>query len=697
MPTYILSRDVNRLLTCQDYDNNILATIDRSNHTGTQTASTISDFCNAVENCAIISNHENRILNLEDKVNGLWGDIYSSGGYLDNLIQNITNSYTGVDEEFVIQSHARLDIIKNAPISTLSLDLVTESNTTIATLGWIKREWSEQVPDGVAWLYPNERGFDKNQFRGIHDFRHSTSVLLSNISDINTPSWEVINSLNLNQALARLNNLPIVSVNLPGTSNWNTVSWTPGEVTIAGTTYDINAGSLDPLNISNSIYYLYYDYSTENVTIDHNVIHENQGLIATIYLNAANQTLTFKQPTLDLSLLARLAGQNIYTGNNTFNGRVRLNNLEESTANYIVPENSDDKTIVNSEWVNQRIETLFNNSYYWRFIPEMEGQRNNRLRVKNGEPFNVQVVDLRNVDSFARTPQETDPDHTIATKGYIDALFESSLGIPIVTLVGLNPPQITWTEGVVNIPSECIEIMNYDHDSCSISASDGSVTLSESTRYIYVDYATCRITFSCDPVDRCVGLVIAVVNCVDGVCNLTVVDGECCETFTGTPTTTRPEDNDCSNRIPTTGWVCDKIHDLIHGQCGGQNFPRVYQIIQEGIRLLSVGVSSGTVPSTLHEGRSILIHNTIDPIGVTQTGTEYVWIRFIDYDPYYIIVVSSSQPTPTEGFLLAVVQKEAGNILNIQHTEIATTETYISANYRAAWGGKLVYVGPVAC
>lgn len=696
MPTYILSRDVNRLLTCQDYDNNILATIDRSNHTGTQLASTISDFCNAVENCSIISNHNNRIITLEDRVNGIWGDLYSPGGYIDNRLTNIINSYTGVDEEFVINTHRRLDIVKNAPISDLTLDLVDSGNTTIATLGWVKREWAEQIPEGVAWLNPPDRGFDKNQFRGIHDFRHNSSVLLSNLSDITTPSWEVINSLNLNQALAKLNNLPIVSVRLPGSATWNKVLWTMGEVTIDGTIYTISSGDID-LSIENSVQYLYYDTSSENVTISTSIIHENQGLIAKIYLDAGNQTLRFEQPTLDLSLLARLAGRNIYTATNIFNGKVRLNNAEESTANYDIPDDSDDKTIVNTEWVNSRIDTFYNSTSYWTFIAEMEGQPDNRLRVKTGDPFNVEIIDFRNVNSFAKTPLETDPDHTIATKGYIDALFESSLGIPIVTLVALNPPQITWTEGVVNIPSECIEMMGYDHDTCTISASDGSVTLSESTRYIYVDYATCRITFSCDPVDSCVGLVIAVVNCVDGVCTLTVVDGECCETFTGTPTTTRPDDDDCSDRIPTTGWVCDKIHDLIHGQCGGQNFPRVYQIVEQGIRLLSIGVSSGTVPSTLHEGRSILIHNTVDPIGVTQTGREHVWIRFIDYDPYYIIVVSSAQPSPTEGFLLATIDKEAGNILNIQHTEIATTETYISANYRAAWGGKLVYVGPVAC
>lgn len=684
MPNIILSSQVNRLLTCQDYDNNILATLDRSNHTGTQLASTISDFCLAVSNCPIITDHTNRINVLEGRVEGIWNDFYNPGGYLDNLINDITNSYTGVDEAYVIASHVRVDIPKDAPISNLSLGQVQLTDTTVATLGWVKREWSQQLPEGVAWLDPLSKGFERNSFSGVHDFIGSDTVVLANTTNVETPGWEVANTMHVNQALANLNNLPIVTIGEPGVAGqWNRISWTSGEITINGVVYTVSSGN-QVLDTNSSTHYVYYN---NNVVVS-TTPPATERLIATVYLTTSSSIGTVKQPTLDLSLLAKLAGANIFTGSNVFNSPVTLNNLNNTKANYTIPLASNDKTVANTEWVNDRIDYLLGLSGYWR-------DTNTSSAVYLAPKADVDRIDLRGIPSWSTTPTTTDPGQTIATKQYVDDLFESSLGIPIVTLVGLNPPVVRWTEGIVNIPPQCIESMNYDHDVCNVPASTNDVTLSESIRYIYVDYSTCQITFSCDPVDQCVGLVVAVLNCVNGNCSVSVVDGECCENFTGTPTTTTPDLDDCSTRIPTTDWVCQKLYNLIHGQCGG-DFPRVYQITRNNQKILSVGVTAGTVYSERYGGQ-LTIHDTIDPIGVTAVGTEYLWIRFIDQDPFYSIVVSASQPTATEGLLIATITKSANNQLNIQHTENTAVETYISANYRAAWGGKLVYVGPVEC
>lgn len=688
MPNIILSSDVNRLLTCQDYDNNILATLDRSNHTGTQMASTISDFCNAVSNCPIITDHTNRITLLEGRVEGIWNDFYNPGGYLDNLINDITNNYTGVDEAYVIASHVRVDIPKDAPISDLSLDQVQSSDTTIATLGWVKREWSEQLPEGVAWLDPSSKGFERNSFSGVHDFIGSDTVVMGNTTNIATPGWELVNGMHVNQALAALNNLPIVSIGEPGVTNqWNRITWTPGEITINGVVHTVSSGNR-LLDTTSSTHYVYYD----NGVVVASTPPDSQRLIATVYLTPSSSIGTVTQPTLDLSLLAKLAGANIFTGSNIFNSPVTLNNLNGTKANYTIPLASNNKTVANTEWVNDRIDHIVSQSGYWIDTAGVEGNlRISPILAEDGETF----VDLRGFQSLSTTPISTDPGQTIATKEYVDDLFESSLGIPIVTLVGLNPPVVNWTEGVVNIPPHCIDSMGYDHDVCNVAGSTQDVTLSESIRYVYVDYATCSISFSCDPVDQCVGLVVAVLNCTNGVCSVSVVDGECCENFTGTPTSTTPDLDDCSDRIPTTDWVCQKLYNLIHGQCGG-DFPRVYQITRDGQKILSVGVTSGSVYSERYGGQ-LTIHETVDPIGVTAVGTEYLWIRFIDQEPFYTIVVSASQPTATEGLLIATITKTSGNNLNIQHTETIAVETYISANYRAAWGGKLVYVGPVEC
>ena len=88
--------DENRIFTCADYDHNLREVIRRENHSGTQLASTISDFCTAVSKCSIITNHETRISTLDTNYATFRDDLYASGGHVDTRINNIINNYAGV-------------------------------------------------------------------------------------------------------------------------------------------------------------------------------------------------------------------------------------------------------------------------------------------------------------------------------------------------------------------------------------------------------------------------------------------------------------------------------------------------------------------------------------------------------------------------------------------------------------------------
>lgn len=686
-------RNENRLFGCADYDWNLDALRERSNHTGQQLASTISDFCTAVSQCSIITNHEGRLTTLETNFADLYSDFYGAGGYLDNRLTNIVNNFTGVSAQYVIDSHSGTSLTKNASVSALTWEQVENTNTTIATLGWVKREVSLMEPEGVAWLDPSSKGLAKNTFGGVHDFTATGASLLYKTVLLEMPSWEVASTMFVNQSLAKLNNLPIVTIGQPQSTSWNKVTWSLGSVSINGTDYIINA-NLSPLTIGNTsgIYYLYYNPTTPDVTYQLSISTTpiTEGLVAKVTLLSDNTGIVW-QPSLDLTKLARLISPNLFTATNTFTKAVTLGTLDDATtrATGIYPLDAalDDNTLITAAWAKDRIDEAQN--AYWSLVDEEV----DRLVPKEGV-----IVDVRGRTALATTPTEESPLQAIATKQYVLDMFEATMGIPIVTLVNQDPPQIEWTSGVVELPTALAEQL--DKTECVVPASTAPMTISTSCNFIYVDYTTCAVVYSCDEVDELTqGKIIAAVNTLDDG-SITVdptPDGGWAPIesplFRGDPRVPTPDVNDCDTSIPNTQWVCDKLYNLIHGPCGSA-FPRVYQINTVDGLQLAVGVTAGGIS---HPSRgTITIAPTVDPIGCVATQTEYCWIRYKDDPPYYDIVISASLPSNVEGVLIATLTKN-GNVINIEHADTVATETTLSANYRAAWGGKIVYIGPVDC
>ena len=687
--------DENRIFTCADYDHNLREVIRRENHSGTQLASTISDFCTAVSKCSIITNHETRISTLDTNYATFRDDLYASGGHVDTRINNIINNYAGVTAEYVIDSHSRTDLTKKADVSSVLWEEITNNSanrTTIATLGWVKREVSIMEPEGVAWLDPSSRNYSKNTFGGIHDFTATGTSLLCKTVGLESPSWEVASTMFVNQSLAKINDLPIVTIGQPGSQSWNKITWTSGSISIAGEDKVIGANLNPPFTVgtTSGTYYLHYDpNATKLLSISTTLITE--GLVAKITLRNDNTGIVW-QPSLDLTKLARLISPNLFTGSNTFTKDVTFgtesNTATRAKALYTIADNLNDNTLVTAVWTNKRIDEA--RDAYWSLLDETI----DKLKPKAGV-----IVDLRDRSAWASTPTTTSPLYAIATKQYVLDMFQATMGIPIVTLVNIDPPQIEWTSGIIKLPITLAKQLKKEE--CIVPASENPMTISTSAKYIYVDYTTCAVVYSCDEVDQTAqGKIIAVVGTLsNGDPGITPTpDGGWAPIesplFRGDPRVSTPEATDCDTTIPNTQWVCDKIFNLIHGSCGNA-FPRVYQINTIDGLQLAVGVTSGGIFHPIRK-QIITIAPTVDPIGCVASTEEFCWIRYKDDSPYYDIVISASKPSKVEGILIATLTKN-GNVINIEHADSVATETTLSANYRAAWGGKIVYIGPVQC
>ena len=743
-------RNLNRPLGCADYDWNMDAVIQRSNHVGTQLAATISDFCTAVSQCSIITNHEGRITTLETNFANLYSDFYGAGGYLDNKLSSIINNFSGVSEQYVIETHTRTDLSKNANVSSLTWDQISNTNSTIATLGWVKREVALMEPDGVAWLNPTSKNLSKNTFGGMHDFTATGTSLLYKTVLLEMPSWEVASTMFVNQSLAKLNNLPIVTIGQPQSTSWNKITWSLGSVSIAGIDYVINA-NLTPFIVGNTsgVYYLYYNPVTPNLTYQLAVSTTpiNDGLVAKITLLSDNTGIVW-QPSLDLTKLARLISPNLFTGSTIFTKNVTFgtldNDLTRAKALYPLIDSLNDNTLITAAWTRSRINEA--RDTYWSLIDEttdrlvpkadiiVDLRNRSALATTPTEVSSVEaiatkqyvlnmsqasrdaywslidettdrlvpkaniIVDLRNRSTLATTPTEQSPLEAIATKQYVLDMFQTIMGVPIVTLVNIDPPQIEWESGIVKLPTALATQLNKEE--CMVPASENPMTISTAAKYVYVDYTTCAVVYSCEEINETIqGKIIAVVgNLTNGDISITPIPEGGWATlesplFKGDPRVPTPDANDCDTTIPNTQWVCDKIFNLVHGSCGNA-FPRVYQINTAGGLQLAVGVTSGGLS---HPGRgSITIAPTVDPIGCVATTKEYCWIRYKDDSPYYDIVISASIPSTVEGILIATLTKN-GNVINIEHADSVATETTFSANYRAAWGGQIVYIGPIDC
>ena len=235
-----------------------------------------------------------------------------------------------------------------------------------------------------------------------------------------------------------------------------------------------------------------------------------------------------------------------------------------------------------------------------------------------------------------------------------------------------------------------------DHEYCQVPASTIPMPVTEGMRYVYVRYADCAVVVSpTRPDENYEGFVIAElsVSCNNVIVTLRSTGGWAplaSPAFVGRPTGPEPPANVCDDQLATTGWVCDRLYDILHKPCDGLGLPRVYRVGNT----FQVNITAGRVPKPQGLGGGYCEVNTLpSPVSVVIGQTEYHWIRYRDCR----FVVSTSRPNQdTEGFLLATSVTTSSDVI-ITLVAQAVQHTAFTKNYVVGYGGNLIYIGPEEC
>jgi uncharacterized coiled-coil protein SlyX len=97
MPRPLKVSEKGAPLTCAEHDENINRLLDRSNHTGTQSASTIHDLAVYLANSSSLSGLTTQLTNLQSLVSSLQDDVLAPGGHVNSLISQLQSAYTSAD------------------------------------------------------------------------------------------------------------------------------------------------------------------------------------------------------------------------------------------------------------------------------------------------------------------------------------------------------------------------------------------------------------------------------------------------------------------------------------------------------------------------------------------------------------------------------------------------------------------------
>lgn len=235
-----------------------------------------------------------------------------------------------------------------------------------------------------------------------------------------------------------------------------------------------------------------------------------------------------------------------------------------------------------------------------------------------------------------------------------------------------------------------------DREYCQVPASSVPMPVTEGMRYVYVRYADCAVVVSpTRPDENYEGFVIAELSVTNNnvIVTLRSTGGWAplaSPAFVGRPTGPEPPANVCDDQLATTGWVCDRLYDLLHKPCDGLGLPRVYRVGNT----FQVNITSGRVPKPQGLGGGYCEVSTLpSPVSVVIGQTEYHWVRYRDCR----FVVSSSKPNQdTEGFLLATSVTTTTDVI-ITLVAQAVQHTAFTKNYVVGYGGNLVYIGPEEC
>jgi hypothetical protein len=140
MPRPLKVSEKGAPLTCPEHDANIDRLLDRANHTGTQSASTIYDLPTYIQNLNFITGLTGEIDDINSSIQDLQHEVLGTGGHVDTLIKGLESAYKEAD----LALHNRLSEVEDDILDLRNTDVVlqnlidgltTRANNTDNTLG----------------------------------------------------------------------------------------------------------------------------------------------------------------------------------------------------------------------------------------------------------------------------------------------------------------------------------------------------------------------------------------------------------------------------------------------------------------------------------------------------------------------------------------------------------------------------------
>lgn len=149
-------------LSCAEVDSNYLALLDRGNHMGTQSASTIHDLETTVGSFTTINNMQTTLTDLTDQLGDLQHQVMGVGGHVDLTINalesSIQSDLDAIRASINTNSNDITDLkAEDVAINTRIDNLSTELGLNIGTIGNLL----QCLEDGTCLLVPSppdERG-----------------------------------------------------------------------------------------------------------------------------------------------------------------------------------------------------------------------------------------------------------------------------------------------------------------------------------------------------------------------------------------------------------------------------------------------------------------------------------------------------------------------------------------------------------
>lgn len=123
MPTPLKVSQKGAPLTCPEHDANIDRLLDRANHTGTQSASTIYDLPSYIQNLNFLTTLNGAIEDINSNIQDLQHEVLGTGGHVDTLLKGMEMAYKEAD----LALHNRLSNVEEDVLDLSNTDITLQN------------------------------------------------------------------------------------------------------------------------------------------------------------------------------------------------------------------------------------------------------------------------------------------------------------------------------------------------------------------------------------------------------------------------------------------------------------------------------------------------------------------------------------------------------------------------------------------